>query len=132
MIQSESEVIRQHFVQPFRFLDRRNVNDTRTLELAQSMTKRCVLDLVVDGANHLEAEIRSGESGDGDVWIVHPQLPDDVALNVSGSGGGEREYWWTSESLGDSAEREIVGAEIVTPLTDAMRFIDNEEGDRTR
>ena len=91
-----------------------------------------VLELVVDGANHLEAKIRARESGDRDVRIVHAELADDVGLNVRRRGRGEREHRRTAESLGDSAEREIVGPEIVPPLADAMRFVYDEEADRAR
>jgi len=49
---------------------------------------------------------------------------------MGGGRGGERQYRWTSKPLGDAAEGEVVGTEIVAPLADAVRLIDNEEADR--
>ena len=49
---------------------------------------------------------------------------------MSGRCCGEREYRRTSEALGDSAEGEIVGSEVVAPLTDAVRLIDYEQANR--
>src|SRR4029077_7970486 len=75
---------------------------------------------------------RAGESRDRDVWIVHPELPDDVGLNMRGSRGSKREDRWTAESPGDCSEREVVRAEIVPPLAHTVRLIDDEETDRAR
>src|SRR5258705_12172963 len=89
--------------------------------------KNGVFDLIVDGANHLEPEIRSRKPGNGDVGIHHPQLADDVRLDVLGCGSGECEDRRAAQSLGDCAEGEIVRPEVVAPLTDAVRFVDDEK-----
>ncbi len=96
------------------------------------MPERCVLDLIVDGPNHLEAQVRPREACDRYMRIDHPELTHDVLLHVGGGRGGQCQYRWTAKSLGNTAEREIIGTEVVPPLTDAVRLIDDEEADRPR
>jgi hypothetical protein len=91
-----------------------------------------VLDVVVDGADHLETQIGPGESGDRHVRVDHAQLPDDVLLHVRGGGCGESENGGTSEAFGDTAEGQVVGPEIVSPLTDAVGLVDDEHADGPR
>ena len=104
MIETNLEIVGEHVVQPLGFLYRSDVDDARSLELAQRVPQGGILDLVVDGADHFEAKIRARETGDRDVGIGHSQLADDVRLDVRGSSGGEGEDWRSSESFGDGAE----------------------------
>ena len=61
--------------------------------------------------------------------VAHAELADDVVLHFLCRGRGERENRRAAESLCDRAEAQIVGTEIVSPLADAVRFIDDEESD---
>ena len=99
VIEADPEFIHQHFVKPLRFLHRRDVDHPRSLEFTKRVSENGVLDRIVDGTNHLEAQIRSRESGDGDVRLDHSQLADDVRLHVLGGRGSERQNRWTTESL---------------------------------
>src|SRR6202030_2168766 len=65
-------------------------------------------------------------------WILHPKLADDIGLDVRSSCSGKREHRRTAEPLADCPQREIVGAEIVSPLAHAVRLIDDKETDRAR
>ena len=47
-----------------------------------------------------------------------------------GGGRGEREDRRPAEPLDDGAEREVVGAEVVSPLAHAVRLVHDEEADR--
>jgi hypothetical protein len=38
----------------------------------------------------------------------------------------------TREALGEVAEREVVGTEVVTPLADAVRLVDRDHAERPR
>ena len=51
------------------------------------------------------------------------------------SHGGQAQLPWhhgehdrVAEFVDDGAELEVVGTEVVSPLADAVRFIDNEQG----
>src|SRR6185312_13200111 len=129
VIEADLELLRQHVMESLGFFHRRHVDDTRSLELAQGVAKNGVLDLVVDGADYLEAQVRTRKPRDRDVGIDHSELSNDVGLDVLGGSSGQSQNRWPSKSLGDAAEREVIGAEIVPPLAHAVRFVDDEETD---
>src|SRR5436853_7897804 len=99
--------------------------DARTV--AKQALEGEVLLALIDGALHLEAQIRSREAGDGDDRIIHPELSRDVATNLVRRRRGERENGRPAEPFHDGAKHEVVGPKIVAPLTHAMRFVDDEE-----
>ncbi len=53
----------------------------------------------------------------------------DLAVRRLGGGGRERDARHVGPALGELRQREVVGAEVVTPLGDAVRLVDREEGD---
>ena len=57
---------------------------------------------------HVEVQVLSVESGDGDLRGVEPQDTDDVAADALGGGGGERGYGRPGRQAGD----ELADAEI--------------------
>lgn len=66
------------------------------------------LYLVSIDLEHVEVQVLSVESGDGDLRGVEPQDTDDVAADALGGGGGERGYGRPGRQAGD----ELADAEI--------------------
>ena len=62
--------------------------------------------------------------GCGDVEVAA-----DVVGDFGGGGGGEGEDTGDAEVFGEAGQLEVVGAEVVAPLGDAVGFVDGEEGD---
>ena len=53
----------------------------------------------------------------------------DLAMRGLGGRGGEGDARHVGPALGELGEREVVGAEVVAPLRDAVRLVDREQGD---
>ena len=53
----------------------------------------------------------------------------DVGGDLGGGRGGEGEDAGDAEVFGEAGKFEVVGAEVVAPLGDAVGFVDGEEGD---
>ena len=78
--------------------------------------------------HHLEAQVRAVEAGQHLASVGGDAEPREDVLPHGGVGGrGERERAGTPESLARAAEREVVGSEIVSPLGDAVRLVDDEQ-----
>jgi hypothetical protein len=58
------------------------------------------------------------------------ELADDVVADLAGGAGGEGGDGMIGEEGAEFAELAVFGAEIVTPLGDAVGFVDGEEGER--
>jgi len=72
-------------------------------------------------------EVRPEERPLEAVGLHHAELADDVAGDPPGGGGGERQDRHAAELLLEPAEPSIRGAEIVAPLRDAVRLVDDDE-----
>jgi hypothetical protein len=83
--------------------------------------------LLVDGTTNLESQIRPRKPGDRDVRVAHAELANDVLPYFVRRRGRQCENRRTSKSRHDRAQRQIIRTEIVSPLTDAVRFIHDEE-----
>ena len=85
-----------------------------------------VLGLVDDAV----AEVRPVEAGDEDPRPLELQAGEDLAPRRRVGGGGERDARHPGEALGQQVEPQVLGAEVVPPLGDAVRLVDGEEADR--
>ena len=132
VIEPDRIAVLELLVQPLRFLDRRDVDDAAPRRVVEDALELHVLHLLVHRAANLEAQIRTREAGDRDVRIAHAELARDVLANDVRGRGGERENRRPAEPLGDRAEHEIVGTEVVSPLAHAVRLVDDEEADLAR
>ncbi len=132
VIQAHGELRREQLVKPRRLANRGHVHDPDAGGVAQHVAQRGVLHRLVDGALHVEAEIRARESGDRHMRRLHAELPRDVGAHFSGRRRREREDRWAAKSSCHGTQREIVGAEVVAPLADAVRFVDDEQADGAR
>ena len=65
-------------------------------------------------------------------WLDHAELREDVGLDGGRGGCGERDDGGAVVSAAQArdmfAEHAVVGPEIVSPLRDAMRLVDCDEG----
>ena len=121
------ELVLQLLVQALGLLDRRHVHDAVAPGRVDQRAQRLVLGHVVDGAADLEAQVRAREAGDRHRGVAHPELAHDVGAHLRGRRRGERQHRRAPEAVDHRAEREVVGAEVVPPLADAVRLVDDEE-----
>src|SRR4029078_3283032 len=61
------------------------------------------------------------------MWVMHSELADDVVLYFLRCSRRECQYRWPSQTFCNRAESEIIGTEVVSPLTYAVSLIDYEE-----
>src|SRR5688572_2017388 len=127
VIQSDRELRREPLVQALGFAHRGAVDDTDAVRLLEEANELFVLHPLIHGAPHLESEVRPRKSRDRHVRVAHAELPDDVLADFVSRRRGQRENRRASETRHDRAEGQIVGTEVVTPLTDAMRLIHDEQ-----
>src|ERR1700754_2740152 len=79
--------------------------------------------------SHGERYVRSVEVRDQDLWRVHSQAACDVRLNGWGGCRRQGEDRWSAH-LGNRVDQpQIFGAELLTPLADQVRLIDDEQPD---
>ena len=77
---------------------------------------------------HLEAQVRAVEAGQHLAGLGGDAEPgEDVTPHGRVGGRRERERARPAELLARAAEREVVGAEVVPPLRDAVRLVDHEQ-----
>ena len=109
-------------------LDRRDVDDAGAGQALDQLGE--LLLLVVLGAAADDAEVQVGAHGaDGDdARASHRQPLEDVVAHLRRRGGGEREQRACADIARGLAEAEVGGTEVVAPLRDAVRLVDDEEG----
>ena len=75
------------------------------------------------------ADVGAVEAGDDQPVVADPQLGEDVGAGAGVGGGGQRQPGDVGETVEQGAEQAIVGAEVMSPLADAMRLVDREQRD---
>ena len=78
---------------------------------------------VLDG----EVDVRPVEAADDDRRVAHAEPLDDLVADRRRGGRGQREHRRAAERLDRRAEPQVVGAEVVAPLADAVRLVDDEQ-----
>ncbi|EKY03405.1 hypothetical protein HMPREF9120_02718 [Neisseria sp. oral taxon 020 str. F0370] len=78
-------------------------------------------DLVVD--------VRAVETGDEFAGVFEFEIVFDVGAGFGVGGGGEGDTGNIGEAFGQKAEAAVFGAEVVSPLADAVGFVDGEQAD---
>ena len=61
--------------------------------------------------------------------VRQAQALGDLAVGRGGRGGGEGEARDAGEALGEVAQREVVGPEVVAPLRHAVRLVDRDDAE---
>ena len=90
---------------------------------------RVMVSRLVDG----KVEVVAAESLDLHVGFLargfaEAQLADDVGADIGGGGGRDGEDGDVGEAVERIPDVEVVGAEVVSPLADAVRLVDCEKG----
>ena len=107
----------------------RDVDDRRAgRALAQAVDQRLVALTCVDRRGE-QRQVRSVEAGDDGVALLDPEAGADVGDDRGGRGRREREHALGAELACARRELQIVGAEVVAPLRDAVRLVDREQRD---
>ena len=73
------------------------------------------------------ADVRPVEARDEGRGIFERKFGDDVLTRALVGRRGERDARHARETLGENFELPVLGAEVVAPLRDAMRFVDRED-----
>ena len=87
------------------------------------------LELLVQVAapQHAVGEVRSIERPDEHQRVVQLKFADDVVTNPLGGGRGECVEGCARKVLAHATELAVLRPEVVSPLADAVRFIDGDE-----
>ena len=75
------------------------------------------------------ADVGTVEAGNELLCLFQRQSLDDLAPRRCIGCGGECDARHAGEAFVQHSQRAVLGAEIVTPLRDAVRFVDGEQGD---
>src|SRR5581483_2637842 len=128
-----AQLVLQILLHVERVLDRRGVDDSRSVQVALE-DRFQDLELVgfFFGAADAVDQIRPVETFDDRLDVRNAQLVQDVLAYGRRGGGGEREHRGMSEPFDDVAQRQIRGPEVVAPLADAVRFVDDEQRNANR
>ena len=84
-------------------------------------------DLSVAESGAPRKDHSGGSLADDRFRIPERQLAADVSAHLWRGSGSQRDRCRRAKLFVDLLDAEIAGAEIVTPLADAMRFVDREE-----
>ncbi len=76
------------------------------------------------------ANVRPVEAGDEQAGAFQLQADDDVGAGVLVRGGGERHARHIRVALVQHAQAQVVGAEVMPPLADALRLVDGKEAEQ--
>ncbi len=90
--------------------------------------------LARDGAGSLQGEdvegevgaVEAGAHGDG---LAQTEARGDLLRDAGGGGGGGGHHGGAAEGRDGVVQAQVVGAEVVAPLGDAVGLVDDEEGD---
>ena len=116
--------------QPLRRGPRARVDDGRE-RVGLAQRRHQPRPLVGDGAAGDDGERQVGtiEAGGDTDGIAQPQAPDHVARHVGGRGGGGRQDGARPQMAGGVGQPEVVRAEVVPPLRDAVSLVHHEQPD---
>ena len=74
-----------------------------------------------------ELQIGAGEAVDDDFRILQPQRTDDVLAGAGVGRGGDGDARHAGKQFGQSPQRPVIRAEIMSPLRDTVGFIDGDQ-----
>src|ERR1700685_3690201 len=79
---------------------------------------------------HQISKIRAVKAGDVFIGLAKLELRQNVVTNVARGAGRERGNGMIGKMRAQAAQLPVFGAEFVSPLGDAMSFVDGKKGDR--
>ena len=74
-------------------------------------------------------EVGAIETGDVLLRLAQMQLVDDVASHPFSGRGRQRQKWHPGQAATQFAQPAVIGAEVVPPHGDAVRFVDSHKAD---
>src|SRR5690606_11683770 len=104
------------------------VDDARALATGGELQRGGELVVGFAERAYIEADGRAVEVADEDIRLDHVEMLDDLVANRAGGSGGEGEDRRVAQLLDEGSEAEVVRAEVVAPITDAVSLVDHEEG----
>ena len=119
--------VAQPLGQPLGALLRRHVDDARRPGLHDRLDDRARLGLRVVEAPHRQVDVRPVEATDDDLGVVHPQPAEDLVAHGRRRRRGQRQDRGAPERRDRVGKPEVVGPEVVAPLRDAVRLVDDEQ-----
>ncbi len=102
-------------------------NRGAAIERLQRLQQRAELAGRVAAVLDVKGEVRPIEPGDDVGDIIEPEQPRDVGPDPGGSGGGEGGGEGIAHARPRRGDVEVVGAKIVAPLRDAVRFVNGQQ-----
>ena len=107
--------------------DRRHVDDSAALGPPQEIGHLLLPLLLVIGGGHREMEVGPIEPGMDDPGVGDVQLFENIFDHLLGRRRGEGEHGRPAKLVDDRAQALVLGTEVMPPLADAMRLVDDEE-----
>ena len=86
--------------------------------------------VVGEDGREAEGQVLAVEAGADGAVRRDVEAAADVGEHLRGGGGGQRQGALGAEELGEAGQLQVVGAEVVPPLGDAVRLVDGEERHR--
>ena len=106
---------------------RGDVDDARLRRRGDRLDQRLLFALRLGEAAHGEVEVGTVEAADHLGRVLHAEALDDLAADRGRGGRRQRQDRGTAEPLGERAQLQIIGAEVVAPLADAVGLVDDEQ-----
>ena len=106
-----------------------HVDDARAVVPGQELPQRPQFVGKVRGVTDTEGEVRAVEAGDDAFDSGKAQEAHDVVLDLGGGGGGEGYGGGFAHLLSGGGDVEVIGAEVVAPLGDAVGLVYRQQAD---
>src|SRR5205823_5524480 len=113
--------------EPLGLISRRRIHDRRSSGRILEKTLHDVGAIAWVSLDDLDANVRAAKSMNEARRSTKPELTGDVILHRGRCGCGERDHRCRSKQRKTLTEHAVVRAEVMTPLRNAMRFIDRHE-----
>jgi hypothetical protein len=104
-----------------------HIGDPRLVRDGDALQQRLVPAIVIVEEIDGGADVRPVECAEDEVRIAQAQAAADLLAHGRGRGRGQRERRRVTQLLDDGAESQVVGAEVVVPLGDAVGLVDHEQ-----
>ena len=117
----------QRLAHLFGVLAHGGVDDARLLGVAHALDQRAALGVLVLEALDAQPDIGAVEAAHDHVWLAHAQSGGDLVSHRRRGGGRQRQHRRMPQRVDHAAQPQVVGAEVVTPLTHTVRLVHHEE-----
>ena len=102
----------------------------RAIGLRQKIAQEVEFGFHIGRGEDFERKVGSIETGDDALGLLESEQVNDVILHARRGGGGQRQHDRRVEVIARVGDVQIIGAKVVAPLRQAVRFVDGEQADR--